>query len=134
MHFEHAAVKFNHNCDTGLKKARPSSDGLNDSAVGPHSRSIYRVGERTADKRDYGRDFLRRRKAPQNGTRTGGLENCLSNSLRSMPFSAASRFTNTPTPSDSVGPGSTAFTVTAVPVVVSASPRDMASCAVFVIP
>jgi len=35
-------------------------------------------------------------------------------------------------PSDSVGPGSTAFTVTAVPAVVSARPRDTASWAVLV--
>jgi hypothetical protein len=33
-----------------------------------------------------------------------------------------------------VGPGSTAFTVTPVPAVVSASPRDTASWAVFVMP
>src|SRR5258708_27975987 len=37
-------------------------------------------------------------------------------------------------PSDSVGPGNTAFTVTVVPTVVSASPRDIASWAVLVIP
>src|SRR5579872_313327 len=36
--------------------------------------------------------------------------------------------------SDAVGPGSTAFTVTLVPTVVSASPRETASCAVLVIP
>src|SRR5690349_16585719 len=51
-----------------------------------------------------------------------------------MPCSAAMRRTNSVAPSDAVGPGSTAFTVTEVPMVVSASPREMASCAVFVVP
>ena len=38
------------------------------------------------------------------------------------------------TPSDRVGPGSTAFTVTPVPATLSAMPREMASCAVLVMP
>src|SRR6478672_2159504 len=42
--------------------------------------------------------------------------------------------TNFSTPSDRVGPGSTAFTVTPVPATVSASPRETASCAVLVMP
>ena len=41
---------------------------------------------------------------------------------------------NSSTPSERVGPGSTEFTVTFVPVVSSASPREIASCAVFVKP
>src|SRR3984893_4068493 len=44
------------------------------------------------------------------------------------PFCFASSFTNASTPSDIVGPGSTEFTVTAVPRVISARPRDTASC------
>jgi NAD(P)-dependent dehydrogenase (short-subunit alcohol dehydrogenase family) len=46
----------------------------------------------------------------------------------------ANRRTKSLTPSDAVGPASTVFTVTFVPSVVSASPREMASSAVFVIP
>ena len=37
-------------------------------------------------------------------------------------------------PSERVGPGSTAFTVTLVPRVSSARPRETASCAVLVMP
>ena len=37
-------------------------------------------------------------------------------------------------PSDRVGPGRIEFTVTPVPLVNTAKPRDMASCAVFVMP
>ena len=61
-------------------------------------------------------------------------KNSFSTSSRATPFSVARRRTNSATPSDSVGPGSTAFTVTAVPAVVSARPRDMASWAVLVMP
>ena len=41
---------------------------------------------------------------------------------------------NSPTPSDRVGPGSTALTVTPVPTATSARPRETASCAVLVMP
>ncbi len=40
------------------------------------------------------------------------------------PFCFARSFTNVSTPSDMVGPGSTELTVTAVPRVISARPRD----------
>jgi hypothetical protein len=39
-----------------------------------------------------------------------------------------------PNPSDAVGPGSTALTVTPVPALLSANPREIANCAVFVHP
>jgi len=64
--------------------------------------------------------------------------NCLTNtdaaSSTDWPFCFARPFTNVSTPSDIVGPGSTELTVTAVPRVISARPRDTASCAVLVTP
>src|ERR1044071_2075121 len=63
--------------------------------------------------------------------------------VRKKSFSICSKFlpdclptcsTNFSTPSDRVGPGNTAFTVTPVPATVSARPRETASCAVLVIP
>ena len=57
-----------------------------------------------------------------------------STSARLSPFCFASPFSQSSTPSVRVGPGSTAFTVTAVPSVSSASPRESPSCAVFVTP
>jgi hypothetical protein len=117
-----------------LIASAPSSDGPNDPTVCAQSRSIDGGRERTADRRYDGGDFCGVVKRRRMVLGRAVSKNCRSNSLRSTPFSAASLFTNSPTPSDSVGPGSTAFTVTAVPEVVSASPRDMASSAVFVIP
>jgi len=67
-------------------------------------------------------------KRPQKGARAGVLKKLLLElALVATPFSAESRLTNSATPWDAVGPGSTAFTGTAVPAVASASPRDMAS-------
>ena len=50
------------------------------------------------------------------------------------PFCLARSATKVSTPSDMVGPGSTELTVTAVPRVSSARPRETASCAVLVMP
>jgi hypothetical protein len=43
-----------------------------------------------------------------------------------LPCARARSATNWPTPSEAVGPGSTALTVTPLPAVVSARPRDSA--------
>ena len=51
-----------------------------------------------------------------------------------MPRSLAKVSRNALTPSVSVGPGNTALTVTPVPGMVSAMPRETASCAVLVMP
>src|SRR5258708_26381592 len=60
------------------------------------------------------------------------VKNSFSNSANGLP--PLNWLTNSSTPSDCVGPGSTAFTVTAVPPQVSARPRETASCAVLVMP
>ncbi len=61
-------------------------------------------------------------------------KNSRSTVSRASPCDFAIRSTKSVTPSEAVGPGRTAFTVTAVPFVVSARPRDTASCAVLVMP
>src|ERR1022692_3586906 len=61
-------------------------------------------------------------------------KNSASTLLRSVSFSAASLSRKPATPSEAVGPGNKEFTVTLVPAVVSAKPRDRASCAVLVKP
>src|ERR1700674_2910354 len=61
-------------------------------------------------------------------------KNSASNSALVCFEDAAKRSTNSFAPSEAVGPGSTVFTVTPVPAVVSARPREIASCAVFVMP
>jgi len=55
-------------------------------------------------------------------------------SRSASPESGAIAFMKSATPSDRVGPGRTLFTVTPVPDTVSARPREIASCAVFVMP
>jgi hypothetical protein len=54
--------------------------------------------------------------------------------FRGHACSFASLAKNSATPSERVGPGSTAFTVTPVPATDSARPREIASCAVLVVP
>src|SRR6266849_3890003 len=61
-------------------------------------------------------------------------KNSASNSALVCFEDAAIRSTNSFAPSEAVGPGNTVFTVTPVPAVVSAKPREIASCAVFVMP
>src|SRR5207244_12905448 len=60
------------------------------------------------------------------------LKNSFSNSANGLP--PLSCLTNSSTPGECVGPGSTALTVTAVPAHDSANPRDTANCAVLVMP
>src|SRR5258706_13313047 len=61
-------------------------------------------------------------------------KNSASTLLRSAFLSAASLSRKPPTPSEEVGPGNKQFTVTLVPAVVSANPRDTANWAVLVTP
>ena len=61
-------------------------------------------------------------------------KNSCSISARLIFRAAAICSTNVSTPSESVGPGKTVLTVTLVPAVVSAKPREIASYAVLVMP
>jgi hypothetical protein len=61
-------------------------------------------------------------------------KNSFSNSSKDFPLDLDKASMKSSTPRDLVGPGKTQFTVIPVPATASASPRETASWAVFVVP
>src|SRR5439155_11222743 len=118
---------------SGTFIARSASKArLNHSAVHPEGGTVGRGGERAAHVSDQIGHLFGHREPLQERRRTKVVKNSFSNSANDLP--PLSCPANSSTPEERVGPGNTAFTVTAVPAHDWARPRDTASCAVFVMP